>query len=474
MTEVTSWDLYLQAQSEAMKVMGAVANEAIQDSATGNQTRVSSQQVFEEAQSFDYYSGTRYNVSSPQMFLNSEQTMLTAKTLNTQVFHQQESNVNRFIRAQNFLALEAANHYRYCTNQDLTAADRILEQAGRSFKYGDYVKIQAGMPNQQAVAIDGRDEDYGNIDMGAVNNITLAAVNGGVLLDGKSYTSIFSKGDVLINSSQRAAIMSRYGMGFSTKGEMSLNSTYGMLIHTDGVMDLSAKVLNINSEFIHIGPVSAIKRSLNLDTLFLLTEVATSVVSGNFLPTFSIPASISNFASSNFLSGIPSLSQLGSGLLGTATSTAFNMSTKTIGSLFSGFTSKTLLSSIGGQGLAAMAQGVGDYLGGSSAGSLATSFLNSAVRQIPGVESIPALAQVPGLSTLMGLGSIPGINNIPGLSQLGSIFGTYAGKGFDFDIYPRLETIKDYITVPTTEPVQNPEADGKVYRAFPFPSAPDQ
>lgn len=388
---------------------------------TGDTVVASSNDNFQEAKAFRFTAQTVTDFYTPQFLINSNQCNIQAKSLNTQAFHSVTSSVNSFTRAQNMHALQSDNIYHYATNELLSAGSVIVQEAGKHYTYGDYVNVQAGNPNQQRVSDAEVGDNYGELGLGAINDITLTSKNKGILLQGKEHITAFSQGDFLVNSDQRLALTSKRGatmrsegeLAFTTESQMVLSAKFGVVINAGGILSLSGKFINIGGVSSFLGPV-------NLDILSIATQAASGLLSGNLSTLLTIPSSIFNYTE------------------------AFS---KILPTQISGFVNSTVMSGLN---------------------SLTPGNLQNTITNLTGQTFLDAVGNLLPLNLSDQIEQYGGLisNFIPGASTLLSIFNRYQGAGYQFKQYPRIEGLNNMITSNVPEAAQSVVINNKSYGNF--------
>lgn len=426
-----SLSYYTETQMAGNATTVAAAKIATQTlSVAGNQVDISSNTHYEEAKTFRYNAAVYWDLYAPQVTINSDQTVLQAKTLNIQAFHQQTSCVNNWIRAQNINTVQAESHYDFSTNEHFIGAPNLVIHSGSYLTYGDTIKIQAGNPNKQKVSDKSDGSRYGDFQIGAVNNVAITAMNGGVATFSNTFANTFAK-DILLESQNKAVIRSKNGIGVKSLGEVSLlsgrqivlASAAGIRLNTAGSLSLAATRVDMGLG----GAMSAI----NLDILDLAEELVESVAGSSLV----VPTNLINSAA--FIQGLPAVSQ-------------FTNFTNVIGN-FNAFTPDSVMSFVGGLS-------DDDFM--SAVGGIAQGTITNVAKKYTGIAS-----QAIGLPGLSGL--VDSVIPQTPLTPIQSLFDPEKGITFKFSQYPKLEGLENYLTAPVDEPKSYVDAANSIYAPFP-------
>lgn len=389
-----------------------IATETV--SATGNQVEASSNTKYEEAKSFRYNAAVYWDLYAPQVVINTDQTVLQAKTFNVQAFHQQTSAINFWLRAQNLAVIQSDHHYDYSTDEHFIGAPNFVVHSGAYYTYGDSIKIQAGNQNYQRVSDDVQVERYGDLQLGAVDNIALTADTGGTVVSSNTFTNVYSR-DILLEAQNKAVLRSTSGLAIKSLGEVSILSGGSVAMAASSSLRFStAGALSITASTVQIG-LSTSAQAINLDILRLVEDLAESVVSLN-VPTDLLSSSAS------FLQGLPAVSDFTS-IAGAVTG-------------FNAFNPSSIMSYVNSLSNAQFDSIVGNVLGGTIA-NVASSYT--------GIASALVGSVLP--SALSG-------NSAGGLL-------------FQFDQYPKLKPLDNYLTAPVDSPRPYTAAADAVYAPFP-------
>lgn len=423
---MTAFDIYneLQAYNSAFTVNTFdVLTKSNQ--AAGKTVVASSDAHYQEAKSFRYNSSTVWDLYSPQTSINTDQFNSQSKSHNVQTTQAVSTLVNGFTRATNLYAVEADSYYNYATTEYLVGAPVLVQQASKNLSYGDYVKIQAGNSDQQRTSDVDVGDNYGQLQLGAINDVVISSENAGVTFISKQHISSISEGDIFFSSKGKGAITSEYGFGINSGGEVSIGSDISMTLSATAQIAINTEgYLRLDAKYINIGGVGSALQPFNLDLINIASDLAQGVISGDLTSFLDIPGNILDY-SSTFIDALPE--QL-SGVVESTTTSLFNSLTP--GSL------QNFVQGLGTQGW---------------------------LENIGGVALGAATANLPQFGSAV-LGAIPFL----GTAQ--SVFNRYTGLGFNFDNYPRLQPIQQPDFAPVAEPKPSIVLDGNTYAQFPYPT----
>lgn len=394
-------------------------------SAAGKTVVASSDAHYQEAKAFRYNSSTVWDLYSPQVVLNADQLNSQSKSYNLQTTQSVSTLVNGFTRATNLYAIEAASCYNYATSEYLIGSPVLVQQASKNISYGDYIKIQAGNANQQRTSDVDVGDSYGQMQLGAMNDVVISSENAGVTFIGKRHLSSITEGDLFFSSKGKGAITSEHGFGINSGGEVSIGSDISMTLSATAQIVINTEgYLRLDARYINIGGMGSALQPFNLDLINIASDLAQGVISGDLTSFLEIPANILDY-SATFIDALP---EQMAGVVQSATTSLFNSLTP--GSL-QGFV----------KGL-----GTEEWL-----------------ENIGGVALGNATANLPQFGSAI-LGAIPFL----GTAQ--SVFNRYTGIGFDFDQYPMLKPIASPEFAPVSEPKPSIVLDGNVYAQYPYPT----
>jgi hypothetical protein len=423
---MTTFDTYeeLQAYNAAFTVS---AFDVLTKSnlSAGKTVVASSDAHYQEAKSFRYNSSSVWDLYSPQASINADQFNGQFKSHNLQAAQSVSTLVNGFTRATNLYAVEADSCYNYATSEYLIGAPVLVQQASKNINYGDYVKIQAGRTDQQRVSSLNVGDSYGQLQLGAVNDVVVTSERDGITFIAKQHISNITEGDLFFSSKGKAAITSEYGFGLKSGGEVSIGSDSSLTLSAGTEIIFNTKGgLRLDAKYINIGGIGSALQPFNLDLINIASDLAQGIVSGDLTSFLEIPDAIGDYTAT-FIDALPE--QL-SGVVESATT-----------SLFNSLTPGSLQNFIQGLGTDQWLQNIG------------------------GVALGNATANLPQFGSAV-LGAIPFL----GTAQ--SAFNRYTGTSFNFDSYPRLEALDSPQFAPVAEPKSSIVLDGNTYAQFPYPT----
>lgn len=393
--------------------------------AAGKTIVASSDAHYQEAKSFRYNSSTVWDLYSPQVSLNADQFNGQFKSHNLQATQSVATLVNGFTRATNLHAIEANSIYNYATNEYLVGAPTLVQQAAKNISYGDYIKIQAGNPDQQHVADVELGDYYGQIQIGAIKDVVISSDTEGITLTSSQHISQITEGDVLVSSQGKAAITAEYGIGIKSTGEVAIGSDAALVLSAGGGLTINTQgYMRMDASFISIGGVGSGLEPFNLDLVNIASDLAQSAISGDLTSFLDIPGNILDY-SATFIDALPE--QL-SGIVESTTTSLFNSLTP--GSL------QNFIKDLG---------------------------TDQWLQNIGGLALSNATANLPQFGSSL-------IGAIPFLGTAQSAFNRYTGLGFTFDTFPRLQAIDSPEFAAVADPKPSIVLDGNVYAQFPYPT----
>lgn len=423
---MTAFDTYdeLQAYNSAFTVnaFDVLTKGSL---AAGKTVVASSDAHYQEAKSFRYNSSSVWDLYSPQVSLNADQFNSQSKSYNLQTTQAVSTLVNGFTRATNLYAVEADSLYNYATTECLVGAPVLVHQASKNITYGDYVKIQAGNADQQRVSDVDVGDSYGQLQLGAINDVVVSSERDGITFIAKQHISNITEGDIFISSKGKGAITSEFGFGIKSGGEVSIGSDASLSLSATAQIAINTKgYLRLDAKYITIGGIGSALQPFNLDLINIASDLAQGIISGDLTSFLEVPGNILDY-SATFIDALPE--QL-SGIVESSTT-----------SLFNSLTPGSLQGFIQGLGTEQWLQNIG------------------------GVALGTATANLPQFGSAI-LGAIPFL----GTAQ--STFNRYTGIGFNFDNYPRLRAIDSPEFAPVAEPKPSIVLDGNTYPQYPYPT----
>lgn len=423
---MTAFDSYNELQAYNSAFTANAFDVLIKGTQSAGKTVVASSDAhYQEAKSFRYNSSSVWDLYSPQVSLNTDQFNAQSKSYNLQATQSVSTLVNGFTRATNLYAVEADSLYNYATNEYLIGAPVLVQQASKNITYGDYVKIQAGNNNQQRVSGVDVGDSYGQLQLGAINDVVLSSDRNGITFIAKQHISNITEGDMFISAKGKGAITSDQGFGINSGGEVSIGSDSSMTLSATAMIALNTKgYLRLDARYITIGGIGSALQPFNLDLLNIASDLAQGIISGDLTSFLDIPGNILDY-SATFIDALPEQLQ---GVVESSTTSLFNSLTP--GSLQN------------------FVQGLGT---------------DQWLENIGGVALGAATANLPQFGSAI-LGAIPFL----GTAQ--SAFNRYTGIGFTFDNYPRLGILDSPEFAPVSEPKPSIVLDGNTYPQYPYPT----